>query len=61
MTMEKEVKTEKYGEEYGKTMDAIASESLSGLVKKVNSLDIKKDDIVTVQYTGGTYIMLYYR
>lgn len=59
MSMEKE----KEGREAGsmEIMDAIASESLSGLVKKVNGLGIGKDDIVTVQYSNGTYIMLYYK
>lgn len=42
-------------------MECIQSDSVRGLVEKVNAAKVRKEDIVQVMHLPGQYVVLYYK
>lgn len=48
------------GQEVHQIMHALTADNLRGIVKKANSLGIKREDIVSLLKERGQYVLIYY-
>lgn len=48
------------GQEVCQIMHALTADNLRGIVKKANSLGIKREDIVSLLEERGQYVLIYY-
>ena len=48
------------GQEVHHIMHALTADNLRGIVKKANSLGIKREDIVSLLEERGQYVLMYY-